>query len=113
MQSFWECVVGCTCLLCFSWQWLFVNCILCFEQAKVRNKKHFLLLFSLYLQHQIKLFIYSIMAETSNTQHVLKSQANWDALYFYQKSDVIYQLAFAFCERFIHLYKDRTRDQVI
>ena len=53
------------------------------------------------------------MAETSNTQHVLKSQANWDALYFYQKSDVIYQLAFAFCERFIHLYKDRTRDQVI
>lgn len=53
------------------------------------------------------------MAETSNTPHVLKSQANWDALYFYQKSDVIYQLAFAFCERFIHLYKDRTRDQVI
>ena len=44
------------------------------------------------------------MAETSNAQHVLKSQANWDALYFYQKSDVIYQLAFAFCERFIHLY---------
>ena len=53
------------------------------------------------------------MAETSNAQHVLKSQANWDALYFYQKSDVIYQLAFSFCERFIHLYKDRTRDQVI
>lgn len=53
------------------------------------------------------------MAETSNTPHVLKSQANWDALYFYQKSDVIYQLAFAFCDRFIHLYKDRTRDQVI
>lgn len=58
MQSFWECVVGCTCLLCFSWQWLFVNCTLCFEQAKVRNKKHFLLLFSLYLQHQIKLLFY-------------------------------------------------------
>ena len=53
------------------------------------------------------------MVETSNTQHVLKSQANWNALYFYQKSDVIYQLAFAFCDRFIHLYKDRTRDQVI
>lgn len=33
--------------------------------------------------------------------------------YFYQKSDVIYQLSFAFCDRFIHLYKDRTRDQVI
>lgn len=33
--------------------------------------------------------------------------------YFYQKSDVIYQLSFSFCDRFIHLYKDRTRDQVI
>lgn len=44
---------------------------------------------------------------------VLKQQANWDALFFYQKSDVIYQLTFAFCDRFIHLYKDRTRDQVI
>ena len=44
---------------------------------------------------------------------VLKQQANWDALLFYQKSDVIYQLTFAFCDRFIHLYKDRTRDQVI
>ena len=44
---------------------------------------------------------------------MLKQQANWDALFFYQKSDVIYQLTFAFCDRFIHLYKDRTRDQVI
>lgn len=44
---------------------------------------------------------------------VLKQQANWDALFFYQKSDVIYQLTFAFCDRFIHLYKDRTREQVI
>ena len=44
---------------------------------------------------------------------VLKQQANWDALFFYQKSDVIYQLTFAFCDRLIHLYKDRTRDQVI
>lgn len=44
---------------------------------------------------------------------VLKQQANWDALFFYQKSDVMYQLTFAFCDRFIHLYKDRTRDQVI
>lgn len=45
--------------------------------------------------------------------HVLKVQTQWENLFFYQKSDVIYQLAFTFCERFIHLYKDRTRDQVI
>lgn len=44
---------------------------------------------------------------------VLASQKNWNALYFYQKSDVVYQLSFAFCDRFIDRYKDRTRDQVI
>lgn len=51
--------------------------------------------------------------EQNKVPSVLKQQANWDALFFYQKSDVIYQLTFAFCDRFIHLYKDRTRDQVI
>lgn len=44
---------------------------------------------------------------------ILGEQTNWDAFYFYQKADVIYQLSFSFCDRFIHLYKDRTRDQVI
>ena len=43
----------------------------------------------------------------------MNQQVNWENMYFYQKADVIYQLSFAFCERFIHLYKDRTRDQVI
>lgn len=47
------------------------------------------------------------------TEKVLKVQTEWKSLYFYQKSDVIYQMAFVFCDRFIHLYKDRTRDQVI
>lgn len=42
------------------------------------------------------------MAEDPNTLHVLNQQRNWDTLYFYQKSDVVYQLAFAFCDRFIH-----------
>jgi len=48
-----------------------------------------------------------------NIPRVLKVQTQWENLFFYQKSDVIYQLAYVFCERFIHLYKDRTRDQVI
>lgn len=39
------------------------------------------------------------MAEDPNTLHVLNQQRNWDTLYFYQKSDVVYQLAFAFCDR--------------
>ncbi|MCQ2112055.1 MAG: four helix bundle suffix domain-containing protein [Bacteroidaceae bacterium] len=44
---------------------------------------------------------------------MLNRERNWKELYFYQKSDVVYQLSFVFCDRFIHLYKDRTRDQVI
>lgn len=48
-----------------------------------------------------------------NNQSIFGKQYKWDELYFYQKSDVIYQLSFAFCNRFIHLYKDRTRDQII
>lgn len=52
-------------------------------------------------------------ADKPGTLRVLNQQVNWENMYFYQKADVIYQLSFAFCERFIHLYKDRTRDQVI
>ena len=52
-------------------------------------------------------------ADKPDTLCVLNQQVNWENMYFYQKADVIYQLSFAFCERFIHLYKDRTRDQVI
>lgn len=48
-----------------------------------------------------------------NVPTVLSKQTNWNELYFYQKADVVYQLSFVFCNRFIHLYKDRTRDQVI
>ena len=48
-----------------------------------------------------------------NNQSIFGKQYKWDELYFYQKSDVIYQLSFAFSNRFIHLYKDRTRDQII
>ena len=44
---------------------------------------------------------------------VLNAEIRWEDLYFYQKAEVVYHLAFAFCDRFIHLYKDRTRDQVI
>ncbi len=44
---------------------------------------------------------------------VLKKRTNYKELFFYQKSDVLYQMTFAFCERFIPLYGDRTRDQMI
>lgn len=54
------------------------------------------------------------MTDTGNDKiNVLGKQTNWEDLYFYQKADIIYQMSFAFCNRFIHPYKDRTRDQII
>jgi len=43
----------------------------------------------------------------------LLKQSNWKNMYFYQKTDVLYQMTYAFCDRFIALHGDRTRDQMI
>lgn len=47
-----------------------------------------------------------------NNTYLLK-QTNWQEKYYYQKSDVIYQMTVAFCNRFVPLKGDRTRDQMI
>ena len=44
---------------------------------------------------------------------VLRQTANWKNLRFYQKADTLYQLTFAFCERFLPKYGDRTVDQML
>lgn len=44
---------------------------------------------------------------------VLATQVNWKDLWFYQKSEVLFQLTFVFCERFLPKYGDRTVDQMI
>lgn len=44
---------------------------------------------------------------------VLRAGARWQDLRLYQKSDVLYQLTFVFCERFLPRYGDRTVDQMI
>lgn len=44
---------------------------------------------------------------------MLLQQNNWQELYFYQKSEVLYQITFAFCDKYIPLHGDRTRDQMI
>ena len=44
---------------------------------------------------------------------VLKRQKPWRDAYYYQKSEVIYQLTYAFCRRFLPPYGDRTVDQMI
>lgn len=44
---------------------------------------------------------------------VLYQQNVWGGFYFYQKSDVLYQITFAFCDKYLPLRGDRTRDQMI
>lgn len=44
---------------------------------------------------------------------VLKKAVVWKNLYFYQKSDAIYQLTVEFCKRFLPAHGDRTVDQMV
>ena len=44
---------------------------------------------------------------------VLRSQTKWENLFFYQKTDVLYQLTVAFCRRFLPKFGDRTVDQMV
>lgn len=47
------------------------------------------------------------------TPRVLRSSTRWQDLHLYQKSDVLYQLTFIFCDRFLPKYGDRTVDQMV
>lgn len=44
---------------------------------------------------------------------VLRTQANWKNLWFYQKTVVLYQMTSVFTKRFLPSYGDRTVDQMI
>ena len=44
---------------------------------------------------------------------VLKHQRPWREAYYYQKSEVLYQMTFALCRRFLPLHGDRTVDQMV
>lgn len=48
----------------------------------------------------------------NTTPQVLRKQPNWEGLYFYQKSNVLYQLTFVFTKRFL-TRGDRTIDQMV
>jgi len=55
-----------------------------------------------------------ITMEKSETKgKVLKKAVVWKDLYFYRKSDTIYQLTVEFCRRFLPAYGDRTVDQMV
>lgn len=55
--------------------------------------------------------------ETSNKEDfkgkVLKKPVVWKELFFYRKSDAIYQLTIEFCHRFLPAKGDRTVDQMV
>lgn len=44
---------------------------------------------------------------------ILKKQTNWENLYFYQKTVVLYQMTVVFCRRFLPKFGDRTVDQMV
>ena len=44
---------------------------------------------------------------------VLKNQTKWEDLYYYRKSNVLYQMTVVFCRRFLPKYGDRTIDQMV
>ena len=44
---------------------------------------------------------------------VLKKAVVWKELFFYRKSDTIYQLTVEFCQRFLPAHGDRTVDQMV
>ena len=44
---------------------------------------------------------------------VLKKAVVWKDLYFYRKSDTLYQLTVEFCHRYLPAYGDRTVDQMV
>ena len=53
------------------------------------------------------------MTPTYTPGKVLKKAVVWKDLYFYRKSDAIYQLTVAFCGRFLPAHGDRTVDQMV
>ena len=54
-----------------------------------------------------------ILQNAENIQTVLKNQTNWKALWFYQKTVVLYQMTWVFTQRFLPKYGDRTVDQMV
>jgi four helix bundle suffix protein len=51
--------------------------------------------------------------EKGLNKRVLKAAVVWKDLFFYRKSDAIFQLTVDFCKRFLPPYGDRTVDQMV
>ena len=44
---------------------------------------------------------------------IFRRVPKWQDLWFYQKTEVLYQMTFIFCQRFLPQYGDRTVDQMV
>ena len=55
------------------------------------------------------------MTKTSDKpfKSIFRRVPKWQDLWFYQKSVALYQMTYAFCERFLPQYGDRTVDQMV
>ena len=55
------------------------------------------------------------MAKNTNKpfKSIFRQVPKWQDLWFYQKSEVLYQMTYVFCERFLPQYGDRTVDQMV
>ena len=48
-----------------------------------------------------------------SVKSIFRQVPRWQDLWFYQKSEVLYQLTYVFCERFLPAHGDRTVDQMV
>lgn len=44
---------------------------------------------------------------------IFRRVPNWQNMWFYKKTEVLYQMTYVFCKRFLCGYKDRTVDQMV
>lgn len=51
--------------------------------------------------------------EVPSYESIFRKGHNWQTLLFFQKADTLYQMTFVFCDRFLPLHGDRTRDQMV
>lgn len=49
----------------------------------------------------------------ANETTIIRKYKDYKELFFYQKTDTIYQLTYIFCTRFLPKYGDRTVDQMV
>ena len=51
--------------------------------------------------------------KATELENIFRRVPKWQDLWFYQKSEVLYQMTYVFCERFLPKHGDRTVDQMV